>query len=79
MAIREAKKDCWIVNQGYGIMTILSDKILPRLINKAREAFPSKPLNPEKKLQCPRCQSEVIAGLCTKCRIPVDSDGKELK
>jgi len=41
--------------------------------------LPSKPLNPEKKLQCPRCQSEVIAGLCTKCRIPVDSDGKELK
>jgi len=35
--------------------------------------------SPKKKIQCPRCGAEVIAGLCTKCRTPVDSDGKELK
>lgn len=38
-----------------------------------------KPLTPKEKLLCPRCGAEVIAGLCTKCRTPVDSDGKELK
>ena len=38
-----------------------------------------KPLTPKEKLLCPRCGAEVIAGLCTKCRTPVDTDGKELK
>jgi len=38
-----------------------------------------KPLSSKEKLLCPRCGAEVIAGLCTKCRIPVDADGKELK
>jgi transposase len=47
--------------------------------NKPPYALPSKPLTPKEKLLCPRCGAEVIAGLCTKCRTPVDPDGKELK
>lgn len=78
-AIKEAKHDSWIVSHGFDILTILSDKVLPRLINTSRYSLPSKPLSPKEKLLCPRCGAEVIAGLCTKCRIPVDSDGKELK
>jgi hypothetical protein len=40
---------------------------------------PSEPSSLKTKIPCPRCGAEVIAGLCTKCRTPVDSDGKELK
>lgn len=78
-AIKEAKHDTWIVSHGFDILTILSDKVLPRLINTSRYALPSKTSFLTKKTTCPRCGSEVIAGLCTKCRTPVDSDGKELK
>lgn len=78
-AIKEAKHDTWIVSHGFDILTILSDKVLPRLINTSRYVLPSKPLSLKEKKLCPRCGAEVIAGLCTKCRTPVDADGKELK
>ena len=47
--------------------------------DKKPYVLPSKTSFLTKKTTCPRCGSEVIAGLCTKCRTPVDSDGKELK
>lgn len=78
-AIKEAKHDTWIVQNGFDILMILSDKVFTRLVNNSRYAIPSKPSCPKKIVTCPRCGAEVIAGLCTKCRTPVDSEGKELK
>lgn len=46
--------------------------------NSKPYVFHSETSSPRKSVTCPRCGAEVIAGLCTKCRIPIDSDGKEL-
>jgi DNA-binding Lrp family transcriptional regulator len=73
--IRAATKDEWIVANGYEILTILSDKMIMRLANETQS---SRTSSPKKGVTCPRCGSEVIAGICTKCRALIDSEGKEL-
>jgi len=79
-AINVAKTDDFCSKKtSFELSIILSGNVIIRLINESRKSFPSKPSSIQKKLLCPRCGSEVIAGLCIKCRTPVDSDGKELK
>jgi len=73
--IRAATKDEWIGANGFEILTILSDKMIMRLANETQS---SRTSSPKKGVTCPRCGSEVIAGICTKCRALIDSEGKEL-
>lgn len=73
MAIQEGKKDRWLVGNGFDFLTLLSEKILPRLVNQARA---SSPLSEKEKQLCPACGGEVIGGMCTSCRSLIGQNGE---
>lgn len=72
LAIQEGKKDRWLVGNGFDFLTLLSEKILPRLVNQARASLP---LSEKEKQRCPACGAEVIGGICTSCRSLIGQDG----
>ena len=79
-AIIFAKKDTFCVNTTkYQLQTILSEKVLPRLINASIQNSSLQEKKTIARPTCPRCGGEIIGGICSKCRCLVDENGKELK
>ena len=79
LAIEVARNDAWIKSTGFESNTILSEKILPRLINASIQNSSLQEKKTIARPPCPRCGGEIIGGICSKCRCLVDENGKELK
>ncbi len=75
LAIQEGKKDRWLVGNGFDFLTLLSEKILPRLVNQARASLPQEKKDSPK---CPKCGKELSALFCGNCMIQYNSQLEEL-
>jgi len=75
LAIQEGKKDRWLVGNGFDFLTLLSEKILPRLVNQARASSPQEKKEAPK---CPKCGKELSALFCDNCMIQYNSKLEEL-
>jgi len=75
LAIQEGKKDRWLVGNGFDFLTLLSEKILPRLVNQARASSPQEKKEAPK---CPKCGKKLSALFCDNCMIQFNSQLEEL-
>ena len=76
-AITQAKKDAWVIKEGFQFMIILSDNVLNRLINTGVEKV-YKPVQKTEARLCPHCHIPLKGSACPQCYANFDMNGKEM-
>lgn len=74
-AINTAKKDAWIIDNGFSLLTILSNGQLNKLLNgKCSTQYKQK----QEKKNCPACGKELTGLFCKHCMIQYNENMEEL-